>query len=663
MQLNIPEPDRCPPHCVSTEKNYCDLFKHYKMQECSVLLCPLNTLNEKNSFDRKKETNRELINRFDIRQCFVLITKAPIKFTDQRLLPKVLKKPNKSIEDKCVVSYSKGFLKESACNIFLENKGKQSVDFTRLYKTMYSEYWDLEYDSFIWYLYSLYEKFRLKNREALENISIVVDVPDSDNIREQQETLKRATSPHARSEFHKKTYKDFLEMREKRSKNSYDPKNEFPGNVAKSTQKKIKVFTQDGPTVEMFPKVPLLRRMEMHETLLKIKSEEIAQKISNAPHVEGKIKSWATALKIKKKALALKRKDKTLALKRKDKTLALKRKDKILDKHETLAVDNAVSETKGRESAMGILQEEPSKEGITNPFLPEVKEPVLERFINQPLPENVKADHLSEIKVRDPATDTLHVTVVTANASSEIKGVEQALGILQEKLPKEPEPDLERFTNQSLSEVKVGDSDVETSQKEVFAGVDPFLPQLKSSKLNWVLAQDLVEAIRSDCFSEIKNCCPPSEGSNIGPHLTDEIELDPLSPLSLEAIQCLIPKNGKEILPNQPAVEDMEVDNSLVEIKVTEPAMNLSQVQLFQESVIADQLFLNLTANEPPLEMLQEQLLIEADQPLPEIIENSGLEIPLLEKENADQIFTEILEDPPVLEPIKTNSNRNHSSE
>ncbi|GFY44495.1 hypothetical protein TNIN_333371 [Trichonephila inaurata madagascariensis] len=95
-----------------------------------------------------------------------------------------------------------------------------------------------------------------------------------------------------------------------------------------------------------------------------------------------------------------------------------------------------------------------------------------------------------------------------------------------------------------------------------------------------------------------------------------------------------------------------------------EPAMNLSQVQLFQENVTADQRFPNLTANEPPLDMLQEQLLIEADQPLPEIIENSGLEISLLEKENADQIFTEITEDPPVLEPMETNeSNRNHSSE
>ncbi|GFS41826.1 hypothetical protein TNIN_187391 [Trichonephila inaurata madagascariensis] len=74
-----------------------------------------------------------------------------------------------------------------------------------------------------------------------------------------------------------------------------------------------------------------------------------------------------------------------------------------------------------------------------------------------------------------------------------------------------------------------------------------------------------------------------------------------------------------------------------------EPAMNLSQVQIFQENVTADQRFPNLTANEPPLDMLQEQLLIEADQPLPEIIENSGLEIPFLEKENADQIFTEII--------------------
>ncbi|GFY47226.1 hypothetical protein TNIN_146181 [Trichonephila inaurata madagascariensis] len=116
---------------------------------------------------------------------------------------------------------------------------------------MNSEYWDLEYDSFICHIYSLYEKFRLENEEALENISIVVDVPDSDKIREQRETLKRATSPHARSEFHKKTSKDFLEMRGKRSKNSDYPKTEFPGNVAESTHKKIKVFLQDGPTVEM----------------------------------------------------------------------------------------------------------------------------------------------------------------------------------------------------------------------------------------------------------------------------------------------------------------------------------------------------------------------------------------------------------------------------
>ncbi|GFS41823.1 hypothetical protein TNIN_187371 [Trichonephila inaurata madagascariensis] len=327
MQLNIPEPDRCPPHCVSTEKNYCDLFKHYKMQECSVLLCPLNTLNEKNSFDRKKETNHELINTFDIRQCFVLVTKTPIKFTDQRLLLKVLKKPNKSIEDKCVVSYSKGFLKQLAYDIFLENKGKKSMDFTRLYEKMNSEYWDLEYDSFICHIYSLYEKFCEENKEAVENISIVVDVPDSDKIKEQRETLKRATSPDTRSEFHKKTFKDFLEMRGKRSQNSDFAKYKFPEIDAESTHKKIKVFTQDGPTVEMFPKLPLLRRLEMNQGLLKIRSEEIAQNISNAPHVEEKIKSWPAALKIKKKALALKRKDKTLALKRKDKILALKRQD------------------------------------------------------------------------------------------------------------------------------------------------------------------------------------------------------------------------------------------------------------------------------------------------------------------------------------------------
>ncbi|GFT52133.1 hypothetical protein TNCV_4505041 [Trichonephila clavipes] len=329
MELNMPESDIRPPHSNSIGKKHCGLFKHYKMRECSVLLCPLNTLKDQNSTDRKKETNRELINRFGTRQCFVLLTKTPIKFTDQRLLPKFLKKPN-SLVDELVVNYSLEFLEQYANMIFLENKEKQSVNFTRLYKIVNSQFGHLDCDSFTKHISLFYEKFRLKNKKAPENISIVIDVPDSDN-REQQETLKRDTSPHARSEFHIKTSKNFLEMRGKRCENSDYTKTELPRNIAESTHKKVKGILQVEPAVEMLQKVPLIRQMEMNLRFLKIKSEEIAQKVSKAPHVIGKIlalrlkvntkatfqkKRWAAALKIKNKALDLKRKSNTPILKK-----------------------------------------------------------------------------------------------------------------------------------------------------------------------------------------------------------------------------------------------------------------------------------------------------------------------------------------------------------
>ncbi|GFT34375.1 hypothetical protein TNCV_3677081 [Trichonephila clavipes] len=140
-----------------------------------------------------------------------------------------------------LVNYSLEFLQQSANRIFLENKEKQSVNFTRLYKIVNSRFGHLDYDSFTKHLSSFYEKFRLKNKKAPENISIVIDVPDSDN-RKQQETLKRDTSPHARSEFHIKTSKNFLEMRGKRSENSDNPKTELPRNIAESTHKKVSDF-------------------------------------------------------------------------------------------------------------------------------------------------------------------------------------------------------------------------------------------------------------------------------------------------------------------------------------------------------------------------------------------------------------------------------------
>ncbi|GFW50745.1 hypothetical protein TNCV_422082 [Trichonephila clavipes] len=389
MELNMPESDICPPHSNLIGKKHCGLFKHYKMRECNVLFCPLNTLKDQNSTDRKKETNRELINRFGTRQCFVLLTKTPIKFTDQRLLPKFLKKPIMLV-DELVVSYSLEFLQQSANMIFLENKGTQSVNFTRLYKIVNSRFGHLDYDSFTKHFSSFYEKFRLKNKKAPENISIVIDVPDSDNIREQQETLKRDTSPHARSEFHIKTSKNFLEMRGKRSENSDYPKTELPRNIAESTHKKVKVILQVEPAVEMLQKVPLIRRMEMNLCFLKIRSEEMAQKISKAPHVVGKMKAlrekvitkaifqkkrWAAALKIKNKALNLKRKSNT-----------------PINQPLPENLDDPLSEKKDKELAMKISQKEPALEILNKQHLLENKEsgdlssvkPAMETFQQMP---------------------------------------------------------------------------------------------------------------------------------------------------------------------------------------------------------------------------------------------------------------------------------------
>ncbi|GFT34278.1 uncharacterized protein TNCV_2157441 [Trichonephila clavipes] len=467
VELNMTESDIWPPHSNSIGKKHCGLFKHYKMRECNVLLCPLNTLKDQNSTDRKKETNWELINRFGTRECFVLLTKTPIKFTDQRLLPKFLKKPNMLV-DELVVDYSLEFLQQYANMIFLENKGKQSVDFTRLYKIVNSPFGHLDYDSFTKHLYSFYEKFRLKNKEAPENISIVIDVPDSDNIREQQEILKRDTSPHARSELHIKTSKNFLEMRGKRSGNSDYLKTELPRNIAESTHKKVKVILQVEPAVEMLQKVPLIRRMEMNLSFLKIRSEEIAQKISKAPHVKRKIKAlhlkvktkatflkkrWAAALKIKNKALDPKRKSNSPILKKTQSPLKRKHvaefsqeqtsqsRFKKIKKEEpdlkTLLVEGKIKALREKVITKAIFQKKR--------WAAENKALNLKRKsntpINQPLPENVD-DPLSEkkdkelamkISQKEPALEILNKQHLQENKESgDLLSVKPALETIQQ---------------------------------------------------------------------------------------------------------------------------------------------------------------------------------------------------------------------------------------
>ncbi|GFR30664.1 hypothetical protein TNCT_371831 [Trichonephila clavata] len=322
MELNMTVHRRFPSYSDLPELEYCELFRRYKIRECYVLLYPLNDLKDNISIDRKKEIDQELISRFDVQQCSVLIKNPPFKFIDQVLLPKVLEELIESFNNTLVITYSSEFLQESAFNVFLKNKGKKFVNFTELYKKLYSQCWNLDYNQFIKLLYLFYQKFCHETKRAPENISIVIDAGNA-NISRLPETLKKATSPHAG-----------MEMKGKRPGNLDYPEIEFPEKVAESPRKKVvKVFSQVGQTVKMLKKLPLPGRMEKEQHLLKRRFEEIALKIrSKTPPVSKlldlKIKRKALALKVKKNALA-KKTFLSLALKIKRKALDLKMKSKI----------------------------------------------------------------------------------------------------------------------------------------------------------------------------------------------------------------------------------------------------------------------------------------------------------------------------------------------
>ncbi|GFU73962.1 uncharacterized protein TNCV_3784771 [Trichonephila clavipes] len=616
------------------------------MRECNVLLCPLNTLKDQNSIDRKKETNRELINRFGTRQCFVLLTKTPIKFTDQRLLPKFLKKQNMFV-DELVIDYSSEFLQHSANMIFLENKGKQSVDFTRLYKMVNSRFAHLDYDSFTKHIFSFYEKFRLKNKEAPENISIVIDVPDSDNIREQQETLKRDNSPHARSEFHIKTSKNFLEMRGKRSENSDYPKTELPRNIAESTHKKVKVILQVEPAVEMLQKVPLIRQMEMNLRFLKIRSEEIAQKISKASHVKEKImalrlkvktkatflkKRWAAALKIKNKALDLKRKSNTPILKKTQSPLKRKhvaefsqeqtpqsRFKKIKKEEPDLktphgegkikalcekVITKAIFQKKRRTAALKINNKALDLKRKSN------------TPINQPLPENVD-DPLSEkkdkelamkISQKEPAQEILNKHLLENKESGDLSSVKPAMETFQQ-MPRSLRPgkSWEGKLEESQPPSKILIYQPEINKKptlEVIGTVDDS-SKIKGCEENFLDKDDL-ESFPCQFLSNDK--------SN---SITHQLNLfsDPPS--------CSISEN--KISFDQSHLGNMD-DNYFLGIRDMDP---------FQQNLTVNDLFPDLPLEESPLEMQQNELLkdgIEADEPSTEMKENSLLETSLIQK-------------------------------
>ncbi|GFT34374.1 hypothetical protein TNCV_3677071 [Trichonephila clavipes] len=144
----------------------------------------------------------------------------------------------------------------------------------------------------------------------------------------------------------------------------------------------------------------------MNLSFLKIRSEEIAHKISKAPHVKGKIK--ALRLKVKTKATFLKKRW-AAALKIKNKALDLKRKSNTpINQPLPENVDDPLSEKKDKELAMKISQKEPALEILNKQHLLENKEsgdlssvkPAMETF--QQMPRSLRPGKPSVNLFSDP---------------------------------------------------------------------------------------------------------------------------------------------------------------------------------------------------------------------------------------------------------------------
>ncbi|GFT34713.1 hypothetical protein NPIL_527631 [Nephila pilipes] len=136
----------CPLHSDSPAKNYREMIKKFKIRECFVLLCPLNCLGK--TKNAKKEMNT--------RDCYVLIKKLRKELVR-------FKKPQKSF----VIHYGEELLRATAFiayeSCFLNGN---CLDFDDLYKTVVrSSFADLSMESFKKKMFHYFREFQAEYKK------------------------------------------------------------------------------------------------------------------------------------------------------------------------------------------------------------------------------------------------------------------------------------------------------------------------------------------------------------------------------------------------------------------------------------------------------------------------------------------------------------------
>ncbi|GFW73195.1 hypothetical protein TNCV_484211 [Trichonephila clavipes] len=502
MQIDLPVPGRCPLHSNSSGRNYSAMFRQNKIRKCSVLLCPLNSMKNKISNNRKKVTDQEHINRFDIQKCFVLIEKLPKEpivrpFVVQFVKPKraPIEKPRKDF----TIYYSPTFLQDVANMVFSSNIGIKCMNFTGIYNALKSPFWNLNCNQFIGLLYTFYEEFCQENKWKHNKIRIIIDVNNDVNARVPQETLEEAIISKTRLEHCKKTTKVSPKRRQKRTKLTEEI-------VESPAKKKMQVLSStSGPAPEMLQEQQGGLEVDQHLLEIKIK---------------------APALKILPEQIETD--DPLLELEGRERVVRILRKQ---TSHESVEAVQSLSEIKEKEPVLSlslkILNDQPSKDCVKadNHLLEtEVKEPALEILKELTPLENVIADQfLPEVTEKEPALEILQELIMEDNPLPEAKVREPTMEILQVQTPQEnfkadqPLPELtgkeppqellqkllrEEIEDQSLSQIErkpalklLQEQSVQESRKTVLS-----LPEIEQKKpgLEMLQGQLLLEKAKTD---------------------------------------------------------------------------------------------------------------------------------------------------------------------
>ncbi|GFR14882.1 hypothetical protein TNCT_234051 [Trichonephila clavata] len=434
------------------------MFRQYKIKKCYVLLCPLNNLKNKISNNRKKVTDREYINQFGLKQCFVLIKKpqkVPIERYGKVVFVKSQRVPIERPEKEFTTHYSHDFLQKVANYVFLANKGKKCVNFTRLYNKLYTPFWNLDYNGFLSLLYKFYEELCMKNKWEHNKIKIVIDANNADvNNADVNNAVNTRVPPKCRKcrlKIFTKSTRDFLEMRKKRPGNLDYQDTKLPEEISKSPDKVQVLSSTSGPAPELLQEQQGGIKVDQH--LLEMKSKAPTLKIlpeqieTEDPLLE--LEGREPVVRILQEQTSQESVQSLSEIKEKEPTLEI-----LIDQpsKECVKAGNPLPETEVKESAMEILQELPPLEDvIANQLLPKVKEeePVLEV-----LQELIKEDNsLPEVEVRVHAIEILQEHPPQGNVeadqpSPELRGKELPLELLQKQLLRE------EIDDKSLSEIE-----------------------------------------------------------------------------------------------------------------------------------------------------------------------------------------------------------------